>query len=87
MLNKAAFIWSKMQYKLKLIKSLVSHNPSENILICWFAAFIIIINAENSCTASCFCAKVYKNTQIRYAQFYMHSLYTDKPCVVKDYCV
>jgi len=30
----------------------VSHDPSEIILICWFAAqktFLIIINVENSC--------------------------------------
>ncbi len=32
----------------------MSHDPSEIILICWFAAqetFIIIINVENSCAA------------------------------------
>jgi len=35
----------------------MSHDPSEIILICWFAAqgtfiiIIIIINAENSCAA------------------------------------
>ncbi len=35
----------------------MSHDPSEIILICWFAAqeiFIIIINAKNSCAASYF---------------------------------
>ncbi len=35
-------------------QSSVSHNPSEIILICWFAAqetFLIIINAENSWAA------------------------------------
>ncbi len=35
-------------------QSSVSHNPSEIILICWFAAqetFIITINFENSSTA------------------------------------
>ncbi len=34
--------------------SSVSHDPSGIILICWFGdkkAFIIIINAENSCAA------------------------------------
>ncbi len=36
----------------------VSHNPSEIILICWFAAqetFFIIINVKNSFAAEYFC--------------------------------
>ncbi len=36
----------------------VSHDPSEIILICWFAAqetFLIIINVENGCAAQYFC--------------------------------
>ncbi len=35
----------------------MSHDSSEIILICWFAAqetFLIIINVENSCTAQDF---------------------------------
>ncbi len=36
-----------------LLQSLVSHDPSEIILIYWFAQeiFLIIINVENSCAA------------------------------------
>ncbi len=40
-----------------LLQSSVSHDPSEIILICWFAVqdtFLIIINVENSCAASYF---------------------------------
>jgi len=41
----------------------VSHDLSEIILICWFAAqetcIIIIINAENSCAALYFCVKIF----------------------------
>ncbi len=39
-------------------ESSVSHDPSEIILICWFAAqeaFMIIIDVENSCAAEYFC--------------------------------
>ncbi len=39
------------------LQSSESHDPSEIILICWFAAqetFLIIINVENSCAAEFF---------------------------------
>ncbi len=49
----------KAKFSASLLQSLVSHDPSEIILICWFAAqetfLIIIINVENSCAAQCFC--------------------------------
>ncbi len=41
----------KTEFSASLLQSSVSHDPSEIILICWFAAketFIIIINVENS---------------------------------------
>ncbi len=51
-----------MMHEFSLFQSSVSHDPSEIILICWFAAqetFLIIINVENSCTASYFCGNCY----------------------------
>ncbi len=35
------------------LQSSVSRDPSENVLICWFAAqyIFLIINVENSCAA------------------------------------
>ena len=42
----------KAEFSASLLQSSVSHDPSEIILICWFAAqetFMIIINVENSC--------------------------------------
>ncbi len=55
---KMVFISVKMKLNihLPLFQSSVSHDPSEIILICWFAAqetFTIIICAENSCAAFC----------------------------------
>ncbi len=47
---KAAFIWSK--YKKMKHQSLVTHDPSENILICCAAQRRFL---ENRCTASYFC--------------------------------
>ncbi len=47
----------KLNFQLPLLQSLVSYDPSEIILICWFGAWetfiiiIIIINVENSCAA------------------------------------
>ncbi len=44
----------KAEYSASLLQSSVSHDPSEIIIICWFAAqetFLIIINVENSCAA------------------------------------
>ncbi len=41
-----------------IIPVLVSHDPSEIILIFWFAAqetFLIVINVENCCAAQYFC--------------------------------
>ncbi len=48
----------KAEYSASLLQSSVSHDPSEIILIYWFAAqetFPIIINVENSCAAQYFC--------------------------------
>ncbi len=44
----------KAEFSASFLQSSVSHDPSEIILICWFAAqetFLIIINVENSCAA------------------------------------
>ncbi len=44
----------KAELSASLLQSSVSHDPSEIILICWFAAqetCIIIINTKNSCAA------------------------------------
>ncbi len=41
-----------------IIPVLVSHDPSEIILIFWFAAqetFLIVINVEDCCAAQYFC--------------------------------
>ncbi len=51
------FLWYKAEFSASLLQFSVSHDPSEIILICWFAAqetFLIIINVENSCAASYF---------------------------------
>ncbi len=51
------FLWCKAEFSASLLQSTVSHDPSEIILICWFAAqgtFLIIINGENNCAASYF---------------------------------
>ncbi len=43
-----------MNFQQPLLLSLVSHDPSEIILICWFGAqetFTIIVNVENSYAA------------------------------------
>ncbi len=48
----------KAEFSASLLQSSVSHDPSEIILIYWFAAretFLIIINVENGCAASYFC--------------------------------
>ncbi len=48
----------KAEFSASLLQSSVSHDPSEIILICWFAAqetFLIVIGVENSCAASYFC--------------------------------
>ncbi len=45
------FLWEKL-FSASLLQSSVSHDPSEIILICWFAAqqtFLIIVNVESSC--------------------------------------
>ncbi len=47
----------KAEFSASLLQTSVSHDPSEIILICWFAAqetFLIIINVENSCAAQYF---------------------------------
>ncbi len=44
----------KAVFSASLLQSSVSHDSSEIILICWFAApetFLIIISVENSCAA------------------------------------
>ncbi len=47
------FLWNKAEFSASLLQSSVSHDPSEIIIICWFAAqeTILIINVENSCAA------------------------------------
>ncbi len=47
---------TKLNFQQQLLQSLVSHDPSEIILICWFAAqeTIIVINVENICAAFVF---------------------------------
>ncbi len=43
------FLWYKAEFSASLLQYSVSHDPSEIILICWFAAqetFPIIINVE-----------------------------------------
>ncbi len=50
----------KAEFSASLLQSSVSHDPSEIILIYWFAAqktFLIIINVENSCAASFYASK------------------------------
>ncbi len=45
---------TKLDFQQPFLQSSVSHDPSENILICWSGAqekCIIIINVANSCTA------------------------------------
>ncbi len=54
----------KAEFSASLLQSLVSHDPSEIILICWFAAqetfiIIIIIDIENSCAASYLCKTIF----------------------------
>jgi len=43
----------ELDFLASLLQSLVSHDPSEIILICWFGAqeTFITINVENSCAA------------------------------------
>ncbi len=58
MLKFNLFLQCKTEILASLLQSLVSHDPSEIILICWFAAqetFLIIINVENSLVDSYFC--------------------------------
>ncbi len=46
--------WCKAEFSASLLQSSVSHDPSEIILICWYAVqetFLIIINIENSYAA------------------------------------
>ncbi len=48
----------KAEFSASLLQSSVSHDPSEIIIICSFAAqesFLIIINVENSCDAEYVC--------------------------------
>ncbi len=47
----------KAEFSASLLQSSVSHDPSEIILICWFAAqeTFMIISVENSCAASYYC--------------------------------
>ncbi len=46
--------WCNAEFTASFLQSSVSNDPSEIIIICWFAAqetLIIIINVENSCVA------------------------------------
>ncbi len=48
-------MWCKAEFSASLLQSSVSHDPSEIILICWFAAqktVLTIINLEISCAVS-----------------------------------
>ncbi len=48
------YIFCNLNFRQQLLQSSVSHDPSEIILIFWFAAqetFIIIVNVKNSSTA------------------------------------
>ncbi len=45
---------AQLYFQQPLLQSLMRHDPSEIILMCWFGAqeiFLIIINAGNSCAA------------------------------------
>ncbi len=66
--NIYIYIYSEIQlialikavFSASLLQSSVSHDPSEIILICWFAAqetFLIILNVENCCATSYFYEK------------------------------
>ncbi len=51
-------LWSKAEFSASLLQSLVSHDPSEIILICWFAAqetliITIIIYVEYNIHYTC----------------------------------
>ncbi len=62
MLKCNLFLWCKAEFSASLLQFSVSHDPSEIILICWFAAqetFLIIINFENSCAATYFLWKLW----------------------------
>ncbi len=51
------FLWFKAEFSASLLQSSVSHDPSEIILIYWFASqetFIIIISVNNSYAVSNF---------------------------------
>jgi len=50
---------TKLNFQHQLLQSLVSHCPSEIILICWFGPKETLINnnAENSCIALSFCGQ------------------------------
>jgi len=69
------FLWCKGEFSASLLQSSVSHDPSEIILIWWFAAqetFIIIINFENS-AASYFVETI------------IHSFSAQKNCIYLKY--
>ncbi len=44
-------MWCKTEFSASLLQSSVSDDPSEIILICWFAAQVTFIIIENSCAA------------------------------------
>ncbi len=44
-------MWCKAEFSASLLQSSVSDDPSEIILICWFAAQVTFIIIENSCAA------------------------------------
>ncbi len=62
MLKCNLFLWCNAVFSALLLQSSVSHDPSEIIIICWFAAqetFLIIIFFENSCSATYFLWKLW----------------------------
>ncbi len=47
--------WHKAEFSASLLQSSVSHDPSEIIIIYWFAAqdkFLVIISVGNICAAA-----------------------------------
>ncbi len=66
--------------RCNLLQSAVSHDPSEIILICWFAAqetFLDIINVENNC--------VLLNIFVKTVIFFFCDTFLRFYCVLKQF--
>ncbi len=72
----------KAEFSASLLQSSVSHDPSEIILICWFAAYeTFLLFVENSCSLL-FCGHLvfqdfvmnrkYKITEFTYNRIFWH---------------